>query len=92
MFGLCEAKNGTEINELLQAIASRHQRVWQDVKADSRPGGLQVPAKEARNWKIGGLTRKEYQRLSHKLKMEGFMAQKGMWKLAGENVLKDRVE
>ena len=47
-----------------------------------------VPAKEAKNWKIGQkrrLTRKEYQR-----PMEGFMAQKGLWNLARENVLQGR--
>ena len=32
---LCEAKNGTEIDELLQAAASRHERAWQDVKTNS---------------------------------------------------------
>ena len=36
MFGPCEAKNGTEINELLEAGVGRHQRVRQSVKTDSR--------------------------------------------------------
>ena len=55
-----------------------------------------VPAKEARNWKIEGqkrrITRKEYQRLLNKFEMEGFMAQKGLWNLARENLLQDRGE
>ena len=37
MFGICEAKNGTEIDELLQAGASRHLRVQQNDKADPGP-------------------------------------------------------
>ena len=38
MFGLCEAKNGTKLDELLQAGASEHKRAWQDVHtiSDSR--------------------------------------------------------
>ena len=35
MLGLCEAKDGTDIDELLQAGASRHKRARQDAKTDS---------------------------------------------------------
>ena len=35
VFGIREAKNGTETDELLQAGADGHRRVWQNVKADS---------------------------------------------------------
>ena len=54
-----------------------------------------VPAKEARNWRIGGrkrrITRKEYRRLLlNKFETEGFMAQKGLWNLAGEKILRER--
>ena len=54
-----------------------------------------VPAKEARNWRIEGrkrrITSKEYQRpLLNKFEMEGFMAQKGLWNLAGEKILRER--
>ena len=52
------------------------------------------PAKESRNWKIEGLkrmiTRTENQRLLTKFETEGFVAQRGLWKLARENVLQDR--
>ena len=55
-----------------------------------------VPAKEARIWKIEGqkrrITRKEYHRLLNNFEMEGFMAQKGLWNLARENLLQDRGE
>ena len=78
VFGICEAKNRTEIDILLEARASGHKRVWQNVKAD--PGLGRVPAQKARNCKIEGrkrrITRKECQRLLNKLEMEGFMAQK----------------
>ena len=37
-------------------------------------------------------TRKEYQRLSNKFEMEGFMAQKGLWNLVREKVLRERGE
>ena len=32
---LCEAENETKIVELLQARASEHQGIWQDVKTNS---------------------------------------------------------
>ena len=35
--GVCEAKNGSETDELLQAGADGHQRVWQNVEDDSSP-------------------------------------------------------
>ena len=51
-----------------------------------------VPAKEALNWRIEGqkkrITRKEYQRLVNKFEMEGFVAQKGLWNLAKEEILR----
>ena len=53
-----------------------------------------VPANEAKHRKIEGpkrrITRKEYQRLLNKFDMEGFMAQKGLWKLARDKALQDR--
>ena len=54
-----------------------------------------VPTKEAKNWRIEGakkrITRKEYQRLLNKFKMECLMAQKGLWNLAKEK-MKERGE
>ena len=53
-----------------------------------------VPAKDARSCRIEGqkkrTTRKEYQRLLNKFEVAGFMAQKGLWNLVGEKVLRDR--
>ena len=43
MLGQCEAKGGTEIDELLQAGASRHKRAQQDVETNSDPRRRQVP-------------------------------------------------
>ena len=55
-----------------------------------------VPATEAKNWIIEGqkrrITRKEHQRLLNKFEMEGFMAQKGLWNLVREKVLRERGE
>ena len=52
-----------------------------------------VPAKEAKNWRIEGqkkrITRKEYQRLTNKFEMEGLMAQKGLWNLAKEKIMRE---
>ena len=36
MLRLCEAENGTNITELLQARASGHQGSWQDVKTNGK--------------------------------------------------------
>ena len=53
-----------------------------------------VTAKEAKNWKIEGekkiITRKKYQRLVNKFEMEGSMAQRGLWNLAQEKIMKER--
>ena len=35
VFGICEAKNGTETCELLQTGTDGHQRVWQHVEENS---------------------------------------------------------
>ena len=39
MFEICDAKNGTETDELLQSGTDGHPRVWQNVDEDSGPGG-----------------------------------------------------
>ena len=87
MLGLCEAENGTEVDELLQAGASGHKRARQDVKNEHRFQKVAgFPAQKARNWKIERqkkrITRKEYKRLLNEFEMGGFMAQKGLWNLA----------
>ena len=47
-----------------------------------------------RNWKIETqkkrITRKDYQRLLNKFELEGFIAQKGLWNLVREKMLRDR--
>ena len=52
------------------------------LKRIQTPEDGRVPAKEAKNWRIEGqtkrITRKEYQRLVNKFEMEGFMAQEGL--------------
>ena len=52
-----------------------------------------VPAKEAKNWSVEGekkiITRKEYKRLVNNFEMEGLMAQKGLWNLAKEKIMKE---
>ena len=77
VFGTCEAKNGTETNELLQTGTDGHPRVWQNVEENSSLGRRwRVPAKEARSWRIEGqkrgITRTEYQGLLNKFEIEGF--------------------
>ena len=53
-----------------------------------------VPAEEARNWRIEGqkrrITRKEYLRLLNKFEMDCFIAQKGLWNLVREKILRER--
>ena len=87
-------KEKNEIDKLLQAGASWHQRVRQDRKRIQVLADGRVPDKEAKNWRIEGqkrrITRKEYRRLLNKFQMEGFMAQKGLWNLARKSVLQDR--
>ena len=56
MLGPCEAKDGTNIDELLQAGASGHKRAWQDVRrnSDSRKTAGSLPKRP----KIGRLKEK----------------------------------
>ena len=65
-----------------------HQRVWQNNEGIQVLVDGRVPAKEASSWRIEGrkrrITRKEYQRVLNKFVMEGFMAQKVLWKLVRE--------
>ena len=53
-----------------------------------------ILAKEARNWKIEGLnrriTRKESRSFWNELEKEAFMAQKGLWNVARQRMLRDR--
>ena len=86
MFGLCEAKNGTKIDELLQAGASYVQKSMARCSHDVRFSKMAGPAKEAKLEKLKDekrrITRKEYQRLLNKFEMEGFIAQKRLRNLA----------
>ena len=45
VFGIHEAKTGTETDELLQTGTDGHQRVWQTVEDDPSPGGWWGPGK-----------------------------------------------
>ena len=83
LFNCCRLEQvGTKYGKMLKRI-----QVLQD--------GM-VSAKEARNLKIEGqrrrITRKEYKWLLIKFEIEVFMAQKGLWNLARENILQDRRE
>ena len=57
---------------------------------------VRIPAKEAKNWRIEGekkrIPRKEYRRLSNNFEMEDFIAQKGLWKMTNEKIMKERGE
>ena len=57
MLGLCETENGTKFDELLQAGASGHQRVRQDVNTNSDSRRRQGPCQRGKNWKIEGQKR-----------------------------------
>ena len=48
MLGPCEAENGTNIDELLQAGAVRHKRARQDVNTTSGPGRWHGPCQEGK--------------------------------------------
>ena len=80
VFGICEAKNGAEADELccrLEKMGTKEFSKMMKRTQTLEDGG--VPAKEAKNCRIEGqkkrITRKEYQRLTNKFEMEGLMAQ-----------------
>ena len=89
-FGIREAKNGTETDELLHTRTDVHQRIYgKMLRIIQTLEDGSVPAKEAKNWRIEGqkkrVTGKEYQRLLNKFEMESFMAQRSMWNLCVRN-------
>ena len=51
MLGLCEAKDGANIAELLQAQASGHRETWQDVKTNSGSRSWQGPCQGGKKLK-----------------------------------------
>ena len=83
VFGICEAKNGTGTDELLQAEPSVHKRVRQDAKTNSDSGSKKGQKRRT--------TRKEQHiRLWNDFEMGGFTVHKGLWNLAREKMLQDR--
>ena len=62
VFGICEAKNGTETNELLLTGTDGHQRIWQNAENNSNSGRRQGPAKVAQNWRIEGQKKEAQER------------------------------
>ena len=52
VFGICEAKNGTETMKLLQTGTDGHQRIWQMLKRIQTLEEGRVPVKEAKNWRM----------------------------------------
>ena len=51
MLVLCEAENGTKIDELLQARANRHKGAWTNVETNSGPRGRQSSCKGGKKLK-----------------------------------------
>ena len=95
VLGPCEAKDGTNIDELLQEGAGGHKRAWQDVRRNSdsrrRQGSLPKRPKIGRLMeKKRRITWKEKRRPSEEFEMGEFMAPKGLWSLAKEKILQDR--
>ena len=58
MFGICEAKNGTETDELLQTGTGGHQRIWQNAENDSKISKKEES--QPRRQRIGELREKEH--------------------------------
>ena len=54
VFGIREAKNGTETDELLQTGTDGHQRMWQHVEENSNSRRQQSPSQGGRKWRIEG--------------------------------------
>ena len=79
---------GPKIAELLQARASGHQGIWEDVKTNSESEDDRGLAKEAKDWEIEGkkrrISRKEFSRLINEFELECCMAQTVLWNLARE--------
>ena len=95
MFGICEAKSGTDTCELLQTRTNGHQRIWQNAEKNSDSRRRKSPSKGGK--KTGELRErmKELQETCtrgflNKFEMEGLLTQKGLWNLAKENILKER--
>ena len=44
VFGICDAKNGIETNELLQTRTDGHQRIWQNAEKNSNSRRRKSPS------------------------------------------------
>ena len=95
MIGLCTTENGPKMMNCCkpeQVGTKEHGKMWKRIQIleDGR-----ILAKEARNWKIEGLnrriTRKEFRSLWNELEKEAFMAQKGLWNVARQRMLRTEV-
>ena len=78
VFGIREAKNGTETSELLQTGTHGHQRIWQNDEKNPNFRGWESPSPRGKELENRGKKeknqRKEYQRLLNNFEMEGLMA------------------
>ena len=87
---------GPKLMNCCKPETEEHQRIWQNAEENSNSGRRQSPSQggkklEDRRTKEKN-HKKGYQMLVEKFEMEGFMAQKGVWNLDREKVLRERGE
>ena len=77
MLGVCEAKNGTKADELLDAGTDVHQRIWQNGERKLNTRGRESPSKRAKELDNRGRKEKNHEEgvseaVINNFEMEGF--------------------
>ena len=62
VFGICEAKSGTETDELLQTGTDGHPRAWWNVEEDPSPGRRSGPSEGCKKLEDGRTQEKNYEK------------------------------
>ena len=62
VFGICEAKNGTKTNELLQTGTHGHQRIWQNDAKSPNFRGRKGPSQSGKEMWNRGRKEKDYKK------------------------------
>ena len=95
MLWKCAIKNGTNIDELLQAGTSGHKRVWTMLRRIRVLEESRILANEAREWTIEGQKEKDYkERISEiveRIRDRRFHGAGGLWKVVREKCWKKDV-
>ena len=90
------AKHGTKASELLWTGADGHQRIWQSDEKNPSSRGRKSPSQRDKELENRWREEKDYEKgvseVVKNFEMEGLMAEKGLWNVAKEKIMKETGE